>query len=81
MTDYYIALGTNFLGHQDFAQKQYFWCSGDSFKFTQLPAPLSATCRPLFDQIQAVFTGEFDKVIVQANGVSQYVYCDARVLA
>lgn len=45
-------------------------------KFSQLPAPLSASCRPLFDQMQTVFTGEFDKVIVTGAGVSDFVYID-----
>ena len=74
-------MGVNYLGHQEFADKQFFWCSGDSFKFTQLPAPTSDTCRPLFDQIQTVFTGEFDKIIVSPTGVSQYVHLDKAVLA
>ena len=51
LTDYYVAVGVNYLGHQDFAKKQYFWCTGDSMKFSELPVSLSATCRPLFDQM------------------------------
>ena len=39
ITDYFIALGVNYLGHQEFAEKQFFWCSGDNLKFTQLPFP------------------------------------------
>ena len=34
LTDYYIALGVNFLGHQNFAEKKFFWCSGETLKFT-----------------------------------------------
>ena len=50
-------------------------------KFSQLPAPLSASCRPLFDQMQTVFTGEFDKVIVSGKGTSDLVYIDADLLS
>jgi len=44
-------------------------------KFSELPSSLG-DLRPLYDQIQTVFTGEFDKVIVKADGVSQYVHVD-----
>jgi len=81
LTDYYVAQGINFLGKQDFAQKVFFWCTADNMKFSQLPAPLSSTCRPLFDQIQAVFTGEFNKTIVEGNGISQFVYADKDMLS
>ncbi len=42
--------------------------------------PLSQLCRPVFDQLQTVFTGEFDKVIVQANGVSDFIHLEKEVL-
>ena len=45
-------------------------------KFSELPASLAGSCSALFDQIQTVFTGEFEKVIVKADGVSQFVYVD-----
>lgn len=64
LTDYYIVVGINYLGQQNFCKKVFFWCTGESKKFSMLPDPLSSTCRPIFDQIQTVFTGEFDKVIV-----------------
>jgi hypothetical protein len=70
LTDYYIAVGVNFLGQPDFASKKFYWCTGDNMKFSEMPAPHSASCRPLFDQIQSVFTGEFDKCIVECNGLS-----------
>ena len=79
LTDYYVAVGVKFLGHKDFPERTYYWCTGEKFMFSQLPASLSAECRPLFDQIQTYFTGEFEKVIVQGNGVSQYVHIDELV--
>ena len=42
---------------------------------------MSAECRPLFDQIQTYFTGEFEKIIVQGNGVSQFVHIDEHIKA
>ena len=45
-----------------------------------MPAPLNE-CRPVFDQIQAIFTGEFDKIIVQPNGVSNYVFVDKEIVS
>lgn len=81
MTDYYVAVGVNYLGHQEFAAKQYFWCTGDSMKFSELPKPLSSTCRPVFDQMQSVFTGQFDQVIVSGQGVSEMVYLDQDILS
>ena len=50
-------------------------------KFSELPAPLSATCRPVFDLMQSVFTGQFDQVVVSNKGVSEMVYLDQDVLA
>ena len=50
-------------------------------KFSELPNPLSSTCRPLFDQMQSVFTGQFDQVIVSSAGVSEIVYIDKDLLS
>lgn len=44
-------------------------------KFAELPASIDS-CRPLFDQIQSIFTGEFEKTIVQGNGTSQCLFVD-----
>jgi len=84
LTDYYIALGVSYTGKpadQFNASKQFFWCTGDNMKFAELPASLVGQCRPLFDQIQSVFTGEFEKTIVSSNGTSQYLYCDKELLS
>ena len=75
-----MAVGLNYLGKQEFASRQFFWCTGDNLKFSELPAPLMS-CGSLFDQIQASFTGEFEKVIVQGNGKSQVVFLEKEVLA
>lgn len=83
MTDYYIALGINYLGRPALEfndSKRFFWCTSENLKFSELPAPLTDKCRPLFDQIQAVFTGEFEKVIVEPTGISQYLQPDQDLL-
>lgn len=80
MTDYYIAVGINFLGQQEFASKQFFWCTGDNLKFTELPQPVRS-CSRLFDQIQSMFTGEFEKLLVQSNGKSQVLFVEQELLA
>lgn len=50
-------------------------------KFSELPAPLTAQCRPLFDEMQSIFTGEFEKTIVNGNGTSEVIYADKELLA
>lgn len=50
-------------------------------KFSELPASLAPQCKALFDQIQTVFTGEFEKVIVKGDGVSQFVHVDEALRA
>ena len=74
-------MGVNYLGKVGFCEKKYFWCTGDSKKFSELPDPLSSSCRPLFDQILCCFSGEFDKIIVNGNGTSDFVYIDQTLLS
>jgi radial spoke head protein 9 len=81
LTDYYVAMGVNYLGHQEFAKKTFFWCTGDNMNFSELPPSLRHTCQAVLDQVQSVFTGEFDKTVVEANGISQFAYIDKDVLA
>ena len=75
LTDYYIAIGVNYLGHSGFAKKSYFWCTAESKNFSQLPEA-NVECRHIFDQMQTVFTGEFDKTVVSGAGVSDFVHID-----
>jgi len=49
--------------------------------FAELPAPLTAQCQPLLDQIQSIFTGEFDKLIIQPNGTSDFLFADKDLLS
>ena len=72
-----MAVGVTYMGQQNFAKKNYYWCTGgEDMKFSELPASLASSCGALFDQIQTVFTGEFEKVIVKADGVSSFVHVD-----
>ena len=74
-------MGVNYLGKVGFAEKKFFWCTGDSKQFSELSKSQASTCKPLFDQIQCVFSGEFDKVIVSGKGTSDLVYIDADLLS
>lgn len=77
LTDYYVAVGVTYMGQQNFAKKNFFWCAGsENMRFSELPESLAPACGPLFDAIQTVFTGEFEKVIVKADGVSPFVHVD-----
>ena len=72
-----MAVGVTYMGEQNFAKKNFYWCTGgESMKFSELPESLGLQCGPLFDHIQTVFTGEFEKVIVKADGVSPFVHVD-----
>ena len=51
LTDYYIAVGVNYLGAQDFPVRQFFWCTTANMTFSALPAPLLDTCKPIFDSM------------------------------
>ena len=81
LTDYFVAVGVNYLGKVGFAQKSFFWCTGDSKQFSELPPSLGDTCRHLFDKIQCVFSGEFDKIIVSGKGTSDLTFIDAGLLS
>lgn len=80
LTDYFIATGISYLGHTGFCKKEFFWCSGENYKFSKLPDPLTG-CKAVFDHIQTSFTGEFDKVVVSAHGVSEQAFIPKEVLA
>jgi radial spoke head protein 9 len=59
--DYYIALGINYRGHQEFPCKRFFWAAGN-FLFVPLPA-----ARPEVEDdakhCVGYFTGEHEKVL------------------
>jgi hypothetical protein len=51
----------------NFPDKKFFWCTSQNFIFAELPQ-IDLKYRSLFDQVQILFTGEFDRVIVDTNG-------------
>lgn len=59
--DYYIALGIQYRGHQEFPSKRFFWAAGN-FLFVPLPTP-----RPEIEEdakrCLGYFTGEHEKVL------------------
>jgi radial spoke head protein 9 len=74
-SDYYIAVGTNFHGNKGFPSRRFFWCTNQSYTFSELPQPRTAA-RPIFDQLQILFQGVHTNVVVSADG-----HCDCLRLA
>lgn len=75
--DYYIAVALHYTGVSDFPQKYFFWCTSTNYTFASLPQPLTHL-RDIYDKIDVIFSGEFDRVIIQANGKSEYVQADLK---
>jgi radial spoke head protein 9 len=63
--DYYIAMTVNFRGHYEFAHKRFFWCNAANWTFAELPA-INPNDRELAEQFNGFFTGESDKILVEA---------------
>jgi hypothetical protein len=70
-SDYFIAVGSNFHGQQGFPSRRFFWCTNQSYTFSELPAPRQ-DARPIFDQLQILFQGVHTTVLVSATG-----HCEA----
>lgn len=65
MKDYYIAMTVNYRGHNEFAHKRFFWCNAATWTFAELP-PLSESDREFAQQFNGFFTGETDRILVEA---------------
>lgn len=64
-----MAVGLNFVGESDFPTKRFFWSStATNWAFAELPKPLAHLGKGLFERIQSIFTGEFDRVLIDVNG-------------
>ena len=70
VNDYYVAEALSYVGVADFPRKSFFWCSSANWIFASLPSPI-ATLKHILDQVQVFFSGEFDKVIIEASGRSE----------
>jgi uncharacterized protein (DUF1684 family) len=69
VNDYYVAVGIKFTGVTDFPQKRFFWCSSSTqWAFAELPKPLAHLGKAIFERIQAFFTGEFDRILIDREG-------------
>mmetsp|Transcript_9268 Transcript_9268/g.6624 ORF Transcript_9268/g.6624 Transcript_9268/m.6624 type:complete len:104 (-) Transcript_9268:642-953(-) len=38
--DYFIAYGTNYMGHKEFPCREFFWCTSTNWVFSKLPQAL-----------------------------------------
>lgn len=72
VNDYYIAMAVHYLGVSDFPRKTFFWCSSSNWTFSSLPQPFTHL-KHVYDKVQVYFSGEFDKVVISANGKSDSV--------
>ncbi len=69
MNDYYVAVGLNYVGHNDFPTKRFFWsASATNWAFAELPKPLEKLGKGFFERIESFFTGEFDRILLNKNG-------------
>lgn len=63
--DYYLAITIDYQGHYEFANKRFFWCNASTWSYSELPA-INANDRENAEQFNGFFTGEADKVLVEA---------------
>jgi hypothetical protein len=69
VNDYYVAVGLNYTGVNDFPKKRYFWCStATNWAFAELPKPMYKLGKGFFEKIESFFTGEFDRLLLDING-------------
>jgi radial spoke head protein 9 len=69
VNDYYVAVGLSYTGIVDFPQKRFFWCSSSTnWAFAELPKPLIHLGKGIFERIQAFYTGEFDRILIDREG-------------
>jgi radial spoke head protein 9 len=65
--NYYVALGLNFRGEEEFPAKKFFWCSSGNFIFAELPECNSnQDIKSRLEGMSTLFTGEFDKILIDA---------------
>lgn len=65
MKDYYIAMALNYKTHKEFPYKRFFWCTSHNWTFAEL-APLRSGESEFVDRFNMNFSGEHDKILVEA---------------
>ena len=65
MKDYYIAQAINFKTHSEFPIKRFFWCTSQNWNFAEL-LPLKSEDQGYVERFNMYFSGEHDKVLVEA---------------
>lgn len=66
-SDYFIAVGMCCKGQKGFLQRRFFWCTEQTYVFSEMPAPRMCL-QPIFEQIQVMFCGQHTSIVVDANG-------------
>lgn len=74
--DYFIAVGTNFNGHKGFPQRRFFWCTEQSYVFSEMPQPRMAA-QPIFEQLQCMFQGSHTHIVVRKDGSCDMMRLDS----
>lgn len=65
MKDYYIALTLKYRGSDEFPSKRFFWCTSQNWNFAEL-TPLSSDDQEFVERFNMNFSGEHDRIIVEA---------------
>jgi radial spoke head protein 9 len=74
--DYFIAVGLNFIGENNFCSKSFYWCSSTNFNFATMPS-ISKKLAESLDWFNGLFTGEHDKILLESGageGQETYVF-------
>ena len=65
MKDYYIAMALNYKTQPEFPKKRFFWCTNHRWDFAEL-SPLKSNEEEFVERFNLNFTGEHDRVLVEA---------------
>jgi hypothetical protein len=70
--DYFIALALTFQVNNTFPTKKFFWASSGNYIFSELPE-CDSTHSDSLRQIEDLFTGEFDTVLIEGVGEAKVI--------
>ena len=62
------------------ASKQFFWCSSSNFIFSSLPAVTDADLALTLSQMGALFSGEFDTVLIESKEPAKVIDAAAGIV-
>ena len=61
------------MGHKEFPCREFFWCTSTNWVFSKLPKALK-NLNHVFNLVQTYFIGEFDRVIIDNKGFSEFAH-------